>query len=32
MEMLMQLWKTEFELDEINLGSWYHSLPVRMYH
>ena len=25
MEMMMQLWRTEFELDGINLGSWYHT-------
>jgi len=22
----------EFELDGINSGSWYHCLPIRMYH
>jgi len=26
--MLMQLWRTEFELGGINSGSWYHCLPV----
>jgi len=25
----MQLWRTEFELDRINSGSWYHCLPIR---
>jgi len=29
MKMLMQLWRTEFELDGINSGSWYHCLPIR---
>jgi len=28
-EMLMQLWRPEFVLDGINLGSWYHCLPIR---
>jgi len=32
MEMLMQLWRTEFELDGINSGSWYQCLPKRIYH
>ena len=32
MEMLMQLWRPEFELDGINLGSWYHCLPIGIYH
>jgi len=27
MEMLMQLWRPEFELDGINSGRWYHCLP-----
>ena len=31
-EMLMQLWRPEFELDGINSGSWCHCLPVRIYH
>jgi len=30
--MLMQLWRTEFELDGRNSGSWYQCLPVRIYH
>jgi len=30
--MLMQLWIPEFELDKINSGSWYHCLPIRIYH
>ena len=30
--MLMQLWRPEFELDGINSGSWYHCLPIRIYH
>jgi len=30
-EMLMQLWRTEFELDVINSGS-YHCLRIRIYH
>jgi len=25
----MQLWRTESELDGINSGSWYYSLPIR---
>jgi len=25
-----QLWRPEFELDGINSGSWYHSLPIRL--
>jgi len=28
----MQLWRTEFELDGINSGSWYHCLPIKIYH
>jgi len=32
MEMLMQLWSSEFELDGINSGTWYHCLPVKIYH
>jgi len=31
-EMLMQLWRPEFELDGINSGSWYHCYPIRIYH
>jgi len=27
MEMLMWLWRREFELGGINSGSWYHCLP-----
>ena len=27
-----QLWRQEFELDEINSGSWYLCLPIRIYH
>jgi len=28
----MQLWRPEFELDEINSGSWYHCLVTgRLY-
>jgi len=29
---LMQVWRPEFELDWINSGSWYHCLPIRIYH
>ena len=29
MEMLMQMWRPEFELAGISSGSWYHCLPVR---
>jgi len=25
-------WRPEFELDGINSGSWYHCLPIRLYH
>ena len=32
MEILMQLWRPEFELDGINSESWCHCLPIRMYH
>jgi len=32
MEMLIQLLRPEFELGLINSGSWYHCLPVRIYH
>ena len=32
MEMLMQLWRPESELDGINSGSWYHCLPIGIYH
>ena len=28
----MQLWRPESELDEINSGSWYHCLPIGIYH
>ena len=31
-EMLMQLWRPEFELDGKNSGSWFHCLPIRIYH
>ena len=31
-EMLMQLWRTEFELDGINSGRWCHCLPISIYH
>jgi len=31
-EMLMQLWRPEFELDGINSGSWFRCLPIRIYH
>ena len=30
MEMLMQLWRPEFELVGISSGSWYHCLPMIM--
>ena len=30
--MLMQLWRPEFELDGKNSGSWFHCLPIRIYH
>ena len=26
------VWRSEFELDGINSGSWYHCLPIRIYH
>jgi len=29
MEMLMQLWRPEFEFVGISSGSWYHCLPIR---
>jgi len=29
---MMQLCWPEFELDGINSGSWYHCLPIRIYH
>jgi len=32
MEMLIQLWRPEFELNGINSDSWYHCLPIRIYH
>jgi len=28
----VELWRPEFELDGINSGSWYHCLPIRIYH
>ena len=28
-EMLMQLWRPEFELVGISSSSWYHCLPIR---
>ena len=28
----MQLWRPESELDGINSGSWYHCLPIGIYH
>ena len=27
-----ELWRPEFELDGINSGSWYHCLPIGIYH
>ena len=27
-----ELWRLEFELDGINSGSWFHCLPIRIYH
>ena len=30
--MLMQLWRPKSELDGINSGNWYHSLPIGIYH
>jgi len=30
--VLMQLWRPESELDGINSGSWYHCLPIGIYH
>jgi len=32
MEMLMQPWRPESELDGINSGSWFHCLPMGIYH
>jgi len=32
MEMLMQLWRPESELDVINSGNWCHCLPIGIYH
>jgi len=32
MEMMMQPWRPESELDGINSGSWYHCLPMAIYH
>jgi len=29
---VMQLWRPEFELDGMNSGSWYHCIPIRIYH
>jgi len=29
---LTQLWRPEFELDGISSGSWYHCLPIGIYH
>jgi len=31
-DMLMQLWRPEFELVGICSGSWYHCLQIRTYH
>jgi len=31
-EMLMQLWRPESELDGIKSDSWYHCLPIGIYH
>jgi len=31
-KMLMQLWRPEYELDGTNSGSWYHCLPIGIYH
>ena len=31
-EMLMQLWRPESESDGRNSGSWYHCLPIGIYH
>jgi len=30
--MLMQQWRPESALDGINSGSWYHCLPIGIYH
>jgi len=32
MEMLTQLWRPESKLDGIIFGSWYHCLPIGIYH
>jgi len=32
MEMLMQMWRPESELDGMNSGSWYHCLPIGIHH
>jgi len=32
MDMLMQLWKPESELDGITSNSWYHYLQIGVYH
>jgi len=32
MEMLPQLWRPEYEFDGINSGSWYHCVPIGIYH
>jgi len=31
-DMLMRLWRPEFEMDGINAGSWYHCLSIKIYH
>jgi len=31
-ELLMQLWRTESELDGKYSGSWYHCILIRIYH
>jgi len=31
-DMLTMLWRPDFEFDGMNTGSWYHCLPIRMYH
>jgi len=28
----MQLWRPESELEGMNSGSWYHCLPIGIYH
>ena len=32
LETMMQLWRSESELDGIDSGSWYHCLPIGIYH